>query len=108
MSLRCLGGAASGEVSPMAKCWTTSGGSALRQSRSKAGLVDLQLADLRLESGARNAESLRRPRCTEHPTTTRPQRVFDDRLLLGSDCAGEREPPLDRRPGRHPALIDPE
>src|SRR5262245_16187774 len=104
-NLNGLSGLSIGEISPVVKCWTTKRRLALRWSQSKAALVDLQRTDLRFECRARNAEPCGSPRCSEHPSAARPQRLLDDFFLMSGQRTGQRESALDGGPSRDPALI---
>jgi hypothetical protein len=72
----------------------------------EATLVDLQRPDLPFERRTGDPESGRRPRGPEDATAARAQGIFDDRLLVRGQCAGQAEPAVDRGRRGQPALVD--
>ena len=91
----------------MVKCWTTkrrTSSSSVATRKRFLLILNARIFDSSVERG--NAEPLRRPRWSEHPSATRPQRVLDDRLLVSGERAGQRKWALDRRSGGQPALVD--
>src|SRR5215831_5175174 len=97
-----------GEISPMAKCWTTIGDRRLRlrRSRPEAVLVDPQSTDFRFEGRARNAEPCRGAGWSVNPSAACPQCLLDQCLLVSGDCAGQRKWAFDRWSRGQPALVD--
>src|ERR1700722_15283138 len=99
---------ASGRVARFRQ-WRDTGQSLLRalvRSRSEPALVDLQCPDPRFECGSGNAQSRGRAGRSEYLPVTVPQRLLDQRLLVGSQFAGECPGPADPSPRGEPALID--
>src|SRR5262249_54372125 len=108
LNLNDLDGDSPGEISTMAKCWTTTRGDQFFAGRARKRLLLIRNARIFDSSVERGMPS--RSAAPDGPNTrppvARPQRVLDDRFLVSHEGAGQRDRPLDRRPGGQPALVD--
>src|SRR5262249_32396792 len=77
-----------------------------RAATAEAVLVDSEGLDLGFEGRAGNTQACRRSGWSEYPTAARAQRLFDDRLLVSGERAGQCGVAGRRRSGRQPALVD--
>src|SRR6266851_10500670 len=75
-------------------------------THAEATLVDFQRPNLKIERRPRDPESSRRSRWPEHASAARAQGLFDDRLLVRGQCAGQAQPAVDRGRRGQPALVD--
>src|SRR5438876_6018161 len=74
----------------------------LRRPDAKPALVDLQRADLRLESRSRDPEPCGRSRGPEHPAAAGPEGVLDYRPFLRGQGSGQPMSDIDLGPRGQP------
>src|SRR5436309_2894992 len=94
------------QISPVVRTWPPLGSGTPWRAGAKATLVDLQQANLRLERRTREPQSCGRAGGTRHLSPARPERLFDNLLLLQGQPAGQTKPAFGDGAAGKPAFVN--